>query len=207
MNKLEKEAKEYLKSADGVHDWEHVKRVYNLCLHIGKKENANLEVLKLSAILHDIARPIEDESKGKKDHAIVGAEMAKEILKKHGYDDNIISQVAHCIETHRFRSNNPPLSKEAKILFEADKLDSIGAVGIGRAFLFSGKLGAKLHNKNVENTEAYSKEDTAYREFLVKLSKIKDKMQTNEGKRIAEERHEFMVEFFDRLNKEVDGIL
>jgi uncharacterized protein len=209
IKEIEEKAKEYLKDAGGVHDWEHVKRVYNLCLHLGKKENANLEILKLSALLHDIARPIEDESKGEKDHAIIGAKMATDILRDSGYNEDLISQVAHCIETHRFRNGHNPKTKEAMILFDADKLDSVGAVGIGRAFLFSGKINAKLHDKDidVEKAEAYSKDDTAYREFLVKLSKIKDKMLTTEGKRISEERHEFMVEFFDRMNKEVDGIL
>ena len=204
---IEREAKEFFNNANGVHDWDHVKRVYNLCLHIGNIEGANIEILKLSAMLHDIGRPLEDKSKGKIDHAKVGAEMAEKLLRKYDYNEEIISQVAHCIGTHRFRSNNPPISKEAKILFDADKLDSIGAIGIGRAFLFSGKIGAKVHNKDIDisKTEAYSKDDTAYREFLVKLSKIKDRMLTDEGKRIAKERHEFMVEFFDRMNKEVDG--
>ena len=88
-------------------------------------------------------------------------------------------------------------------------MDAIGAIGIGRAFLFAGEMGAKFHEKDVdiEKTKEYSKEDTAYREFIVKLRKIKDRMFTKEGKRIAKERHKFMVNFFDRLNKEVDGKL
>ena len=102
-----------------------------------------------------------------------------------------------------------PNSKEAKILFDADKLDSIGAIGIGRAFLFAGEIGAKLHNKDVDidKTKPYTKEDTAYREYMIKLRKVKERMLTDEGKHIAKERHKFMVEFFDRLNKEVDGNL
>ena len=115
----------------------------------------------------------------------------------------------HCIECHRFRKNKPPISIEAKILFDADKLDSIGAIGIGRAFSFAGGVGARLHIKDIDitKTKEYSVDDCAYREFLVKLIKLKDRMLTKEGKRIAKERHNFMVEFFDRLNKEVDGEL
>ena len=95
-------------------------------------------------------------------------------------------------------------------LFDADKLDSIGAIGIGRAFLFAGEIGSKVHNdkktiENIKETKAYSKEDTAYREYILKLVNIKDLLFTNEGKRIAKERHDFMVEFFNRLNREVDG--
>jgi len=99
--------------------------------------------------------------------------------------------------------------KEAKILFDVDKLDAIGAVGIGRAFLFAGEIGAKLHDKNVDikKTKEYTKDDSAYREYLVKLRKIKNRMFTKEGKKIAREKHGFMVNFFNRLNKEIDGKL
>ena len=86
-------------------------------------------------------------------------------------------------------------------------MDSIGAIGIGRAFVFAGEIGAKVHDKNVdiENTKSYSEEDTAYREYLIKLQFIKDNLLTIEGRRIAEGRHKFMVEFFERINREVDG--
>ena len=135
--------------------------------------------------------------------------MARELLSEFGIEANKINKIVHCIETHRFRGNRIPNSKEAKILFDADKLDSIGAVGIGRAFLFAGEIGAKLHNKDadIDKTKPYTKEDTAYREYMVKLKKVKERMLTDGGKHIAEERHKFMVEFFDRLNNEVDGNL
>ena len=210
LSQIRSEAKSQLESSKASHDWEHTERVYQLCVHIGQKEHADMEIVQLAALLHDIGRKHEDESKGKICHAEKGAELAREILKKHSISEDKIKQITHCIECHRFRNNKIPQSKEAKVLFDADKLDSIGAVGIGRAFLFVGEVGAKLHNhkvKNIEKTEPYSEDDTAYREFMVKLRKIKDKMLTEEGKRIAEGRHEFMVNFFDRLNKEVDGEL
>jgi len=207
--KIRKEAKAYFVGAKGSHGWDHTERVFNLAIHIGKKEKADLDILEVAAILHDIKRKEEDEKLGEICHAELASVEARKILGKYSLDEIFIKEVVHCIRTHRFRGNNIPESKEAKILFDADKLDSIGAVGIGRAFLFAGELGAKLHNpqKNHEKTEAYSKEDTAYREFSVKLSKIKDRMLTKEGKKLAKERHEFMVEFFDRLNKEVEGNL
>jgi uncharacterized protein len=88
-------------------------------------------------------------------------------------------------------------------------LDSIGAVGIGRAFLFAGEVGARLHNKeaDIAKTKPYTREDTAFREFVVKLGRIKDRIHTAEGRRIAAERHRFMAAFFDRLHKETDGLL
>ena len=210
MDKVEQitqKAKEFFSDSKGSHDWEHTLRVYNLCLHIGKKENADMEILKIAAILHDIGRAHQDKSNGKVCHAEKGAELARDLLANFRFDGNKIDRVVHCIETHRFRGEKIPTSKEAKILFDSDKLDSIGAVGVGRAFLFAGEIGAKLHDKNVDNTEAYTKDDTAYREYMVKLRKVKDKMMTSEGRRIAGERHDFMTRFFDRLNKEVDGEL
>ena len=209
FNQIKEEAKIFFLNVKGCHDWDHTERVYSLCMRIGKKENADLEVLKLATILHDIGREEETKSKGKICHAERSAILAKKLLEKHGLEEEKIDKIIHCIETHRFRGNKKPKSKEAKILFDADNLDSIGAVGVGRAFLFAGEIGAKLHNKDVdiENTEPYTKEDTAYREFMIKLRKVRDRMLTQEGKRIAEERHEFMIDFFNRLNKEVDGNL
>jgi len=206
---IKKEAKRYFDHAKGSHDWDHTERVYNLCMHIGKEEEADTEVLQFAAILHDIGRAYQDQTNGRICHAEKGALLARELLEKHAMDEEKIDNIIHCIECHRFRGNRIPRSREAKVLYDADKLDSIGAVGIGRAFLFAGEVGAQLHHAGVdiETTKPYTKEDTAYREFLVKLRKVKDTMLTKEGKRIAEERHAFMEDFFDRLNKEVEGNL
>ena len=95
------------------------------------------------------------------------------------------------------------------MLFDADNIDSIGAVGVGRDYMFAGENGAKFHDPDVdiETTEEYSRDDTAYREFLINLSKIKDRIITKEGRRIAKGRDKYMVAFFDRVNKEVKGVL
>jgi len=209
LDQIKKEARRYFTNAKGSHDWQHTERVYNLCVHIGKEVDVDLEVLKLAALLHDIGREHQDKTNGEICHAEKGAILAREIIEKYSTDREKIAKVVHCIESHRFRGDNIPQSEEAKVLYDADKLDSIGAVGIGRAFLFAGEVGAYLHNigVDIEKTEPYTKEDTAYREFTVKLRTIKDKMLTDEGKRIAEERHAFMEEFFERLNKEVEGDL
>ncbi|GAG99632.1 unnamed protein product, partial [marine sediment metagenome] len=117
------------------------------------------------------------------------------------------ANIVHCVRSHRFRGNRRPDTPEAKVLFDADKLDAIGAVGIGRAFLFAGEVGARLHNPlvNPEDTESYTEDDTGYREFKVKLSKIKDQMLTDEGRRLAIGRHTFMETFFERFLKEYEG--
>ncbi len=209
IEKITEKAKEFFSNSKGSHDWEHTLRVHKLCLYIGKKEGADIDILEPSAMLHDIGRGEQDSCGGKTCHAERGSEMARELLYELGMDKDRIEKITDCIETHRFRKGRTPDSKEARVLFDADKLDSIGAVGIGRAFLFAGEIGARLHNKDVdiEKTDQYTKEDTAYREYMVKLRKVKERMMTEEGKRLAEERHDFMVEFFKRLNKEVEGEL
>ena len=209
LKKIEEEAKAALNSARGSHDYEHTMRVYKLAIQIGKKEKADMKILCTAALLHDIGRCHEDKAKGKICHAEEGAKMAEEILKKQNYAPKEIDEITHCIKSHRFRGKNIPESKEAKVLFDADKLDSIGAVGIGRTFLFAGEIGARLHNPSpdISKEAEYTKEDTAFREFTVKLKHIKDRMLTKEGKRIAKKRHKYMVDFFTRLNRENAGEL
>ena len=210
IRKIRLTAKAYFKGTKGSHGFDHTERVLKLALHIGKKEEADPTVLELAALLHDIGRRCEDESFGELCHAEEGAKLAEEILKRHPISDKIIKNVVHCIRHHRYRKNSKPDTIEAKIIFDADKLDAIGAVGIGRAFLFAGEHGAKLHNSphiDMMKTNAYSSEDTAYREFLYKLRHVHEKMLTREGKRLARKRHEFMLSFFDRLHEECESEL
>jgi uncharacterized protein len=203
------EARAGFDDARGSHDWDHTERVLHLCLRIGRREKADLFVLTLAALLHDIGRADEDRSNGRRCHALAGAGRARKILANHGLPEDLTGRVVHCIAAHRYRKAVRPETLEARVLFDADKLDSIGAVGIGRAFLFAGEVGARLHDKDidVEKTKPYTKDDTAYREFLVKLRHIRDRMTTAEGRRIARRRHAFMVGFFARLNRETTGAL
>jgi uncharacterized protein len=204
-----KYSKNIFKQSAGSHDWDHVERVYNLAVHIAKKEKANMSVVQLAALLHDIGRAEDIVSGGKVDHALVGAKMAADYLTKKGVSLEIIESVMHCIKAHRSQTGVTPQSLEAKILFDADKLDCIGAIGIGRTFVFAGEIGARVHNPeiNLEKTKPYTVEDTGYREYLIKLQYIHKKIFTTEGKRIAKQRHKFMVDFFARINREVAGEL
>jgi len=197
----------YRDGEGGCHGPDHAGRVYRTALYIGRLMGARLDVLGAAALLHDIGRPYEKENQGKVCHAEKGAELAREILQDFHFAADIIDDIVHCIETHRYRGDKIPSTLEAKILYDADKLDCIGAIGIGRAFLFAGQVGAKLHNSEVDlaSTQSYSTEDTAYREFKVKLSKVKDRLLTPEGRRLAQERHAFMEVFFERLEREVNG--
>ena len=183
------------------HDWDHTLRVHKMCMHIGPIEGADMIVLQIAAYLHDIGRRLQDESMGSVCHAEKGAELAVELLSNISISEQQKANIIHSIKSHRFRGNSRPETLEAKVLFDADKLDAIGAIGIGRAFQFAGEVGARLHNPriNPEDTESYTIDDTGYREYKLKLSKIKDHMLTSEGRRIAEKRHEFMEIFFDRF--------
>jgi len=194
-------------NARGSHDWDHTERVHKLCERIGLKEGADMDVLQIAAYLHDIGRCYQDESKGAVCHAEKGAEMAEDLIKALPLSDRQRQNVIHCILSHRFRGNHPPKTTEAKVLFDADKIDAIGAIGVARAFQFSGETGARLHNSHisVEDSKPYSVDDTGYREYKVKLSKIKDRIMTTEGEKIAAERHAFMETFFNRFLEELGG--
>ena len=201
-------ARDRMRRLHSSHGWDHVERVVRLALHIAATEpSADPFIVHASALLHDIARREQDESVGAVCHAETGSGLAYDFLVAQGLDGERAEMIRHCVLTHRFRNDRAPESVEARILYDADKLDSIGAVGIGRAFLFSGEVGARLHNTDgaVHLTEAYSSEDTAFREFTVKLRHVRDRMLTAEGRRLAEERHEFMEEFFERLRLEIAG--
>lgn len=196
-----------LLNSGSCHDFDHTRRVMNNAVLLLKSyPEADAETVILAALLHDIARPEEDASKGQRCHARLGAQMIPEILKQCNFDDRLAARVAAAVRTHRFRGKDEPQTIEADIVFDADKLDSLGAVGIGRAFLFAGHENARLHNTENEalNSPAYSKEDTAYREYLVKLRYLPRKMRTPAGRKIAVERAAFMAAFFEKLDSETN---
>lgn len=193
----------------GSHGPDHSERVLATALAIGRRMGARPEILTPAALLHDIGRREESMSRGRLCHALRGAELAAPILRDLRYEEPDVTAICHCIRSHRFRGGCLPRSLEAKILFDADKLDSIGAIGIGRAFLFAGQIGARLHNPEQDPslTSAYSLDDTAYREFQVKMSKVREQMLTPVGRDMAEARHAFMEIFFDQLTRETRGLV
>lgn len=201
------------------HNMDHIDRVYNLCLKLSEGEKVDLDVIKASALLHDIARVKEDmDSTGKTDHALLSAEMALPILKNLNFSENIIKHIQECIISHRYRTNNKPKSKEAEILFDADKLDTIGMIGIARCFMWIGKNNAYIYRK--VNIEDYIKENlggdikgriqdaskhSINIEYETKLKFIIDKLHTQKAKEIGKERLDYFKKFIERLEKEVHG--
>ncbi|QSH40081.1 HD domain-containing protein [Lentisphaerota bacterium ZTH] len=207
MNNVIARVRAELEYAPGCHDFDHTLRVLRNAEKIAEElPEANLQIVRLSALLHDIARPEEMASKGAVCHAVLGIDKAEQILTEFDCPKLFIPRVCACIGSHRFRGDGPePESVEAKIIFDADKLDSIGAVGVGRAFHFAGRENARLHNTEQEaiNSAPYSREDSAYREYLVKLRLLESRMLTLPGKKLAAERAEFMHLFFRQLNREI----
>ncbi len=197
----------YPADADSAHDFDHVLRVVTMADRIAEAEGADREVVRAAALLHDIGL---DE--GRAGHETSAANRATEILRAQGYAKAFCDNVAHAIEAHRFRSGPTPQTLEAKVLFDADKLDAIGAIGVARAFAFGAHRGQKLWGEvppdyvdQMNGVEADPRQHTAVHEFHVKLSKIKDRMFTATGKQIAAERHMFMVAFYEQLDREVRG--
>ena len=207
LETVERIAAKHFEGARGSHDWDHTLRVSRLCRRIGTAEGADMDVVMVAALLHDIGRCHQDATNGQVCHAEKGAQLAGPVVEALPLTPGQKENILHCIRTHRFRGNRPPRTPEARVLFDADKLDAIGAVGVARAYLFAGELGARLHNPDlkVEEAQPYSQDDTGYREFQVKLCKIKDRMLTGEGHRLAVERHDFMETFFKRFLDEFEG--
>ena len=170
----------------GSHGLDHVERVTTLCGQIGREEHADMTVLIPAALLHDIARPLEKE-RGIP-HEQEGARMAEEYLSSIGYDPRAIPAIAAAIRTHRFTSGERPESLEAQILSDADKLDALGAPGIARTFMRAGEHGTTLQD--------------GINHFHEKLLKLPDRMNTKTARRIAGERHAFLVKFLSLLEEE-----
>ena len=201
------------------HNLDHVFRVYNICLLLAKYEkNVDLEILIPAAILHDIARVEESQDKtGEIDHAVLGSVIAENILRKLEYEEEKIEKIKHCIIAHRFRTGNEPNTIEAKILFDSDKLDVIGASGIARTFMLAGQFGQRLtvneplndylKSNTVENGRLKDvSKHTPFIEYEVKFKKIPDKLYTEKAREIGKERLKFMDEYFTRLKLEIEGV-
>ncbi len=203
------EARAYYHGAESAHDFDHVMRVLALAERLARAEGADVDIVRAAALLHDIARIDEDATGG--DHAQMAAERARAILLARQIKAERVDAVVHAIAAHRFRSNAPPQSIEAQVLFDADKLDSIGAVGVARAYQVSGALNQRLWSAVAPDALATrhqrNADHSAYAEFVVKLSRVRDRLYTPSARKIAEERHAFMADFFARLEREIKGEL
>lgn len=183
---FEKIASELMK--DPTHDFEHAKRVCSIAIRLAREEHADEDVVKAAALLHDVGHSIDE-----KEHESKSVEVARSLLAMTDFPEGKKEKVIECIREHRFSKGEKAMSLEAKILQDADRLDAIGAVGIARCFLWSGE-----HRKVLKE---------AIKHFDEKLLKLKDTMNTEGGRRMAEERHSFMVRFLEELELEGDATI
>ncbi len=208
FEKLKEKIQPYFEKG-GSHAFDHTERVYNLSLHLAKGKKVDLDVLKTAVLLHDIARKKQDECNGKICHAEEGARIAKEILDKSNFQKNKINEVLHAIESHRQSRGADPETEEAKILSDADKLDALGAITIGRIFSTGGKIDRPLYDPRIPPEKDYKNKgysNTTINGFYQKLLKLKpENFHTKEAKRLAEGRYRFVEEFLDRFLKEWEG--
>lgn len=198
----------YMRSCmeDSAHDKEHIYRVLYNALDIARtQENVDYDILICACLLHDIGRKEQFENPGLC-HAMVGAEKSYHFLLKHGFDEEFAKQVSDCIRTHRYRENNPPQSIEAKILFDADKIEVTGAIGIARTLIYKGKVSEPLYSLlpdgRVSNGENDS-EPSFFQEYKYKLENIYTRFFTKRGAEIAKGRQKAAVSFYNSLLEEV----
>ncbi|MEO4003991.1 HD domain-containing protein [Flavobacterium sp. CAU 1735] len=201
--------KKQLENAEGGHDWFHIERVYKNALLIAQGENCDLTVVKLGALLHDVA-----DSKFHNGDETVGPKMARAFLESENTPEETIQHVINIIENISFKGGNFDRkfhSKELDIVQDADRLDAIGAIGIARAFNYGGFKNRTLHNPNIPVNLNMSKEEYKKTEaptinhFYEKLLLLKDRMNTETGKKIALERHHYMEGFLSQFYAEWDG--
>ncbi|PKP27164.1 MAG: phosphohydrolase [Bacteroidetes bacterium HGW-Bacteroidetes-2] len=203
--------KQTLKNAEGGHDWFHIERVYkNSCL-IAETEECDLVVVKLGALLHDIA-----DSKFHNGNESVGPTIAREFLEKENVPEETILHCIKIIENISFKGGNSKVnfhSKELDIVQDADRLDAIGAIGIARAFNYGGFKNRKLYDPKILPNLNFTKEEykastaPSINHFYEKLLLLKDKMNTKTAKKLAEKRHLVMEQFLKQFYNEWNGLL
>ena len=198
--------KEKLEGAEAGHDWFHIERVWKLSKKIAEKEGGNLEVIELSALLHDIADP-----KFHNGDETLALKISQNFLEEIQVDAELIEQVLFVIKNISFKNRaeapeNPPL--ELQIVQDADRLDAIGAIGIARTFNFGGFKNNLMYHPEIKpnlgmNKKEYKKSNgTTINHFYEKLLLLKDLMNTKTAKKIASERHGFMLQYLDEFYKE-----
>ena len=198
-----------LQGAESGHDWWHIQRVWNNAILISKTEQANTFIIELAALLHDIA-----DSKFHDGNEEIGPQRAGEFLKSMGLEEKTIIHIQQIIRNMSFKASLGQVdfhSKEMEVVQDADRLDAIGAIGIARAFTYGGYKNRELYNPEIPPALTMSKEDykksdaPTINHFYEKLLLLKDKMNTDTGLRIAEERHRFMLTYLEQFYNEWNG--
>jgi|TARA_B100001964_G_C14241028_1_gene605044 uncharacterized protein len=206
FDKLREKIQPYYEDG-GSHDFSHTERVYNMAIKISEGEDVDMDIVRTAVLLHDTARHKQDC--GEVDcHAVAGAQIAEEILKETDFPKDKIEKVVYAISVHRHSSKAETETREAEILQDADRLDALGAIIIGRMFATGGKMGTPLYDPKIPLGEmgkgGYSK--TTINGFYDKLAKIKpETFKTAKARRIAKDRYKYIMDFAERFKKEWRG--
>lgn len=204
------EAKKWYQNADAVHDFAHIERVYRMSERLARAEGADLEIVHAAALLHD-ADGTTPGSAARLEHHLRSAALAGEVLKKEGWPEDRIAAVQHCIRAHRYRDDRePPATIEAKCIFDADKLDVLGAIGAVRVSLYAALAGMPLYAEPSAQFLETGKEmpgelHSAYHEYLFKLRNVEKRLYTATARQLAHQRSEYLKEFFIQLMAEING--
>lgn len=199
------EARALYTGDDAAHDFDHIWRVTQLGCQLAQAEGADMAVVRLAALLHDV--PVKADNR--RSHHLAAADFARQWLTKRGMAEERIANVVHCIEAHRFRDQSiQPATLEAQCLYDADKLDSMGAIGVARAFAYAGHYGSRLWTMPWTDAPAFDERPrgadyTPGHEFVYKLQRLLATLHTATARQIGAERHAFMVTFFNQLDAEM----
>jgi uncharacterized protein len=205
------EARHWYADADPVHGFDHVLRVYRLAERLARLEGADAQIVLAAVLLHDAQGSSAGQAAARLNHQHASAEFAGQILQAEGWPEGRIAAVQHCIRAHRFRDEREqPATLEAQVLFDADKLDAIGAIGVARAVGYAARAGQPAYAvpspRFLECGQLMPGEPhSAYHEYLFKLCKLKERLYTSAAREVAEQRHAYMAEYFERLGEEIQG--
>jgi uncharacterized protein len=198
-----------LSDAEGGHDWWHIYRVWKSAKHIAQNEEVDLFIVELGALLHDIA-----DSKFHDGDEQIGPQKARVFLQSNHVDELVIDHIEKIISNISFKGGQLPQkfkSPELDVVQDADRLDAIGAIGIARTFNYGGHKGRSIYNPEIKpnlniTKEEYKNSDApTLNHFYEKLLLLKDRMNTQTGKLMAEKRHDFMLAYLDQFYNEWDG--
>jgi uncharacterized protein len=206
------QARVFYPGDDPVHGFDHVLRVYRIAERLAREESANLEIVRTAALLHDSkgADP-RSEANEREIHHLLSAEFAETVLTEMGWQPERIAAVQHCIRSHRYRAQDePPRTIEAMCLFDADKLDVLGAIGAARTTAFSAQADLPFYHEPsqrfLESGEHEPDEPhSAYHEYLFKLRFVHERLLTKAGRAIAQQRNAFLRQYFEQLQAECRG--
>lgn len=206
------EAREWYQTADPVHDFDHVLRVYRIAERLAESEGADPEIVRAAALLHDSRGSSPGGAReARAEHHIASAGFAGQVLSQKDWPEKKVKAVQHCILAHRYRGDeNPPETIEARVLFDADKLDVLGAIGAARTIAYAALDGQPAYAEPSEQFLRTGEKEpnephSSYHEFLYKLRKVKARLFTASGRALAEARHAYLVDFYAQLQAEVRG--